>query len=212
MQHMLGYFKRSLDDASRTELAGAVADYQQGLVPLIVPITLFRHHVRCCGVGYLQGKTGTVSYQGTDAAEPRVVKESAMRLGPSCLRWLRMAVFTGASLQMTAPPARAQDAPQAPPAEVAPPAAAPRYREIGLNGLVSVSYVGKLNSPASGKNQFRVFDADNGTFKLDVAELDVQRAVSESRDVGFRVDIAFGSISGSHRGVGAVPGRERRGG
>jgi uncharacterized protein YbgA (DUF1722 family)/uncharacterized protein YbbK (DUF523 family) len=57
LQHMLGYFKRSLDDASRSELAGAVADYQKNLVPLIVPITLFRHHVRCCGVSYLEGQT-----------------------------------------------------------------------------------------------------------------------------------------------------------
>jgi uncharacterized protein YbgA (DUF1722 family)/uncharacterized protein YbbK (DUF523 family) len=57
LQHMLGYFRRVLDDASRAELAGAVADYQQGLVPLIVPLTLFRHHVRRCGVEYLDGQT-----------------------------------------------------------------------------------------------------------------------------------------------------------
>jgi len=57
LQHMLGYFKKTLDDASRAELAGAVADYQQGLVPLIVPITLFRHHVRRCGTTYLEGQT-----------------------------------------------------------------------------------------------------------------------------------------------------------
>jgi len=60
---------------------------------------------------------------------------------------------------------------------------------------VSVSYVGNFNAPASGKNQFRVFDADSDTFKLDVAELDVQRAVSSAGDVGFRVDLTFGSIS-----------------
>ena len=57
LQHMLGYFKRSLDDESRSELAGTVADYQKGLVPIIVPITLFRHHVRRCGVSYLEGQT-----------------------------------------------------------------------------------------------------------------------------------------------------------
>ena len=56
MQHMLGYFKRSLDDASRGELAESVADYQKGLVPLIVPITLFRHHARRCEVDYLLGQ------------------------------------------------------------------------------------------------------------------------------------------------------------
>jgi len=57
LQHMLGYFRKVLDDQSRAELAAMVADYQQGLVPLIVPITLFRHHVRRCGVSYLAGQT-----------------------------------------------------------------------------------------------------------------------------------------------------------
>jgi uncharacterized protein YbgA (DUF1722 family)/uncharacterized protein YbbK (DUF523 family) len=57
LQHMLGYFRKVLDDESRGELAGSVADYQLGLVPLVVPITLFRHHVRRCGVAYLAGQT-----------------------------------------------------------------------------------------------------------------------------------------------------------
>jgi uncharacterized protein YbgA (DUF1722 family)/uncharacterized protein YbbK (DUF523 family) len=57
LQHMLGYFRKTLDEGSRAELAGAIADYQQGLVPLIVPVTLFRHHVRTCGVSYLAGQT-----------------------------------------------------------------------------------------------------------------------------------------------------------
>lgn len=57
LHHMLGYFRRLLDDESRSELGEAVSDYQKGLVPLIVPITLFRHHVRRCGVRYLAGQT-----------------------------------------------------------------------------------------------------------------------------------------------------------
>jgi uncharacterized protein YbgA (DUF1722 family)/uncharacterized protein YbbK (DUF523 family) len=57
LQHMLGYFRRSLDDASRAELADAITDYQRGLVPLIVPLTLFRHHVRRFEVTYLEGQT-----------------------------------------------------------------------------------------------------------------------------------------------------------
>jgi uncharacterized protein YbgA (DUF1722 family)/uncharacterized protein YbbK (DUF523 family) len=57
LQHMLGYFRKVLDDASRSELGMAVADYQKGLVPLVVPLTLFRHHVRRCGVAYLEGQT-----------------------------------------------------------------------------------------------------------------------------------------------------------
>ena len=57
LQHMLGYFRRSLDDESRAELADAIAGYRAGLVPLIVPITLFRHHVRRAEVAYLARQT-----------------------------------------------------------------------------------------------------------------------------------------------------------
>lgn len=57
LQHMLGYLRKAVDDQSRAEMAAVVADYQQGLVPLIVPVTLLRHHVRRCGVSYLAGQT-----------------------------------------------------------------------------------------------------------------------------------------------------------
>jgi uncharacterized protein YbgA (DUF1722 family)/uncharacterized protein YbbK (DUF523 family) len=53
MQHMAGYFKKTLDAASRDELRQTIEDYRQGLVPLIVPVTLLRHHVRQQGVEYL---------------------------------------------------------------------------------------------------------------------------------------------------------------
>lgn len=56
LQHMAGYLRKALDDASRQELADTVADYQKGLVPLVVPITLLRHHVRRCGIDYLAGQ------------------------------------------------------------------------------------------------------------------------------------------------------------
>jgi uncharacterized protein YbgA (DUF1722 family) len=57
LQHMLGYFRDVLPAADRTELADVVADYARGLVPLVVPLTLFRHHVRRHGVEYLAGQT-----------------------------------------------------------------------------------------------------------------------------------------------------------
>ena len=56
LQHMVGYFKKTLDTASRTELLTAIDDYRLGLVPLIVPITLVRHHVRVHDVTYLEGQ------------------------------------------------------------------------------------------------------------------------------------------------------------
>jgi uncharacterized protein YbgA (DUF1722 family) len=56
LYHMLGYFKDTLDDWSRGEVATSIQDYGHGLVPLIVPITLFRHHVRVLKVTYLAGQ------------------------------------------------------------------------------------------------------------------------------------------------------------
>lgn len=54
LQHMLGYFSKQLDAHSRQELITHIEDYQRGLVPLIVPLTLIRHYVRLLDVAYLQ--------------------------------------------------------------------------------------------------------------------------------------------------------------
>lgn len=56
LQHMAGYFRRDLDRDSRAELATAIEDYRTGLVPLVVPLTLIRHHVRALDVPYLAGQ------------------------------------------------------------------------------------------------------------------------------------------------------------
>ncbi len=56
LQHMAGYLKDLLDAASRQELHAVVADYHAGLLPLIVPITLIRHHVRAFDIAYLKGQ------------------------------------------------------------------------------------------------------------------------------------------------------------
>jgi len=53
LQHMVGHFRTSLDAGSRQELAECIEEFRRGLVPLIVPITLIRHHVRSLGVTYL---------------------------------------------------------------------------------------------------------------------------------------------------------------
>jgi uncharacterized protein YbgA (DUF1722 family)/uncharacterized protein YbbK (DUF523 family) len=46
LQHMAGYVSDELDRDDRTELTGAIHDYRRGLLPLIVPLTLLRHHSR----------------------------------------------------------------------------------------------------------------------------------------------------------------------
>jgi uncharacterized protein YbgA (DUF1722 family) len=56
LQHMAGYFKDHLDRDSKAELAAAIEDYRRELVPLIVPMTLLRHHVRTHEVSYLAGQ------------------------------------------------------------------------------------------------------------------------------------------------------------
>jgi len=56
LQHMAGYFKDTLDAASRAELLETIDQYRQGLLPLVVPMTLFRHHVRQHDVQYLAGQ------------------------------------------------------------------------------------------------------------------------------------------------------------
>jgi len=57
LQHMAGYFKDRVDAASKRELAETITDYRDGLVPLVVPLTLLRHYVRRFEVAYLAGQT-----------------------------------------------------------------------------------------------------------------------------------------------------------
>ena len=57
LMHMAGHLKKVVDDASRRELADCIDEYRRGLIPLIVPLTLLRHHVRAHGIAYLAGQT-----------------------------------------------------------------------------------------------------------------------------------------------------------
>lgn len=57
LQHIVGYFKRSLDGDARAELLELIDEHREGRVPLVVPMTLVRHHVRRVGVPYLDGQT-----------------------------------------------------------------------------------------------------------------------------------------------------------
>ena len=46
LSHLIGYLPEHLDRDDRDELVETIRYYQQGYVPLIVPITLLRHHFR----------------------------------------------------------------------------------------------------------------------------------------------------------------------
>jgi uncharacterized protein YbgA (DUF1722 family)/uncharacterized protein YbbK (DUF523 family) len=45
LQHLMGFLKDALSKEDKAELLGLIEDYRQGLVPLIVPLTLLQHHL-----------------------------------------------------------------------------------------------------------------------------------------------------------------------
>jgi uncharacterized protein YbgA (DUF1722 family)/uncharacterized protein YbbK (DUF523 family) len=57
MLHAIGHLKRLMQPGDRDELLAAIEDHRRGILPLIVPITLLRHHVRRHDVGYLKDQT-----------------------------------------------------------------------------------------------------------------------------------------------------------
>lgn len=46
LQHIMGYLKRNIDSHDKRELGESIERYRQGEIPLVVPITLFRHYFR----------------------------------------------------------------------------------------------------------------------------------------------------------------------
>ncbi|HDP88793.1 MAG TPA: DUF1722 domain-containing protein [Thioalkalivibrio sp.] len=46
LQHLFGYVSKHVDAADRAEMIEIIDHYRDGLVPLIVPITLLKHHFR----------------------------------------------------------------------------------------------------------------------------------------------------------------------
>ena len=57
MHHVLGYFKKLLTSEDRREILDVIEDFRYGHVPLVVPVTLLRHHVRCHEVTYLSDQS-----------------------------------------------------------------------------------------------------------------------------------------------------------
>ncbi len=54
MLHMLGYFRKDLSADEKQELLEVMGHYKEQLVPLVVPLTLFRHYVRKYDQPYLE--------------------------------------------------------------------------------------------------------------------------------------------------------------
>lgn len=54
LEHMAGYFKKRLTPDGKRELGEVIGRYHQGLIPLIVPVTLIGHYVRLYDEPYLK--------------------------------------------------------------------------------------------------------------------------------------------------------------
>jgi uncharacterized protein YbgA (DUF1722 family) len=52
--HIMGYFKKNLDADEKSELLEVTGRYHDGLVPLVVPVTLLNHYVRKYAPKYLE--------------------------------------------------------------------------------------------------------------------------------------------------------------
>ena len=46
LMHMMGYFKKLISADEKQELLSVLNQFHEGLVPLIVPITLLNHYIR----------------------------------------------------------------------------------------------------------------------------------------------------------------------
>jgi uncharacterized protein YbgA (DUF1722 family)/uncharacterized protein YbbK (DUF523 family) len=54
LQHIRGYLKRDLGREDRQEMDGLISQYSSGQVPLVVPITLLKHHFKHHFSGYIE--------------------------------------------------------------------------------------------------------------------------------------------------------------
>jgi hypothetical protein len=94
--------------------------------------------------------------------------------------------------------------------KAAPPAAAPAtppalpwYAQITWNAFISTSYTWNFNNPPSKLNKIRALDYDHNSFRIDAAELVLQKPVVEKGDFGFRADVVYGAVAvvGAARGL-----------
>jgi len=57
LHHIMGYFKKTLSADEKQELLEIIDEYREGLIPLIVPVTLLNHYVRKYNEPYLKEQT-----------------------------------------------------------------------------------------------------------------------------------------------------------
>jgi len=57
LYHLMGYLKQSIDTIDKAELVARIEEYRTGLLPLIVPITLLKHHFQRNPVPWIEEQT-----------------------------------------------------------------------------------------------------------------------------------------------------------
>lgn len=67
------------------------------------------------------------------------------------------------------------------------------HDSLTIDAFASGAYQYNGNRPTTGTNSYRVFDYNDNSFNLDVAEVVLQINPKKSNDAGFRVDIAAGN-------------------
>ena len=95
----------------------------------------------------------------------------------------RVCAVAGALALLLSHAARADEAPKS------------WFQLITVNAFASASYTWNFNNPQSNQNQLRAFDYDHNSFRIDAAEVVVQKAVANRGDFGFRIDVAFGAVA-----------------
>jgi uncharacterized protein YbgA (DUF1722 family) len=53
LSHLAGYLKGNIDPGDKAELVRLIDEYRQGSVPLVVPVTMLKHHFRRCPDPYV---------------------------------------------------------------------------------------------------------------------------------------------------------------
>ena len=56
LMHMMGFFKKELSPDEKQELIEIIDHYKQGLIPLVVPVTLLLYYVRKYNQPYLKNQ------------------------------------------------------------------------------------------------------------------------------------------------------------
>ena len=54
MTHMLGHLRVHLGHEEKQELLELIDRYRNRIIPMVVPVTLFRHYIRKHGIAYLE--------------------------------------------------------------------------------------------------------------------------------------------------------------